>query len=120
VLTSEPGRRTPARVALAGPIQAPGAAGSSGGAGGRGIKQRSFNQDIYVLSWGGIKTRQFLKLLKANGATVDASRGKGGHVLVTLNGKQTTVPSHGDTDFDPDFLDDICKQRGTRLRELNR
>lgn len=67
-----------------------------------------------------MKTRQFLKLLKANGATVDTSRGKGGHVLVTLNGRQATVPSHGDTDFDPDFLDDICKQLGTRLRELTR
>lgn len=55
-----------------------------------------------------MKTRQFLKLLKANGATVDTGRGKGGHVLVTLNGRQATVPSHGDTDFDPDFLDDTA------------
>lgn len=67
-----------------------------------------------------MKTRQFMKLLKAKGATVDSARGKGGHVLVTLNGRQTTVPSHGDMDFDRDFLDDICKQLGTRLRELTK
>ncbi len=67
-----------------------------------------------------MKTRQFLRLLKAHGATIDKGRGKGGHVLVTLNDRQATVPTHGDTDFDPDFLDDICKQLGTRLKELNR
>ena len=67
-----------------------------------------------------MKTRQFLRLLKAYGAAIDKGRGKGGHVLVTLNGRQATVPSHGDTDFDPDFLDDICKQLGTRLKDLNR
>lgn len=67
-----------------------------------------------------MKTRQFLKLLKAAGATVDKGRGKGGHVLVTLNKRQATVPVHGDADFAPDFLDDICKQLGTRLKELNR
>ena len=70
--------------------------------------------------WSLRKTRQFLKPLLSNGAAIDKSRGKGGHVLVTMNGRQATVPSHGDTDFDPDFLDDICKQLGTRLRELNR
>jgi predicted RNA binding protein YcfA (HicA-like mRNA interferase family) len=67
-----------------------------------------------------MKIRQFLKLLQAHGATVVTGRGKGGHVLVTLNGPQSTVPTHGDTDFDPNFLDDICKQLGTRLKELNR
>lgn len=66
-----------------------------------------------------MKGRQFLKLLKANGAVIIKDRGKGGHVLVALNGKQATVPNHGDTDFDPDFLDDICKQLNTRLRELS-
>jgi predicted RNA binding protein YcfA (HicA-like mRNA interferase family) len=67
-----------------------------------------------------MKTRQFLKSLKAKGATVDTSRGKGGHVLVTLNDRPATVPSHGDTDFDPGFLDDMCQQLGTRPRELTR
>jgi mRNA interferase HicA len=67
-----------------------------------------------------MKTKQFLKLLKAAGAVIVKGRGKGGHVLVKMNGRQATVPSHGDTDFDPEFLDDICKQLGTRLRETQR
>ncbi len=65
-----------------------------------------------------MKTKQFLKLLKASGAEIMKNRGKGGHCLVKLNGKQATVPQHGDTDFDPEFLDDICKQLNTRLREI--
>ena len=67
-----------------------------------------------------VKTRQFLKYLKAAGATVVRDRGKGGHVLVTLNGRSSTVPQHGDVDYDPDFLDDICKQLGTRLRSIQK
>ena len=64
-----------------------------------------------------MKTKQFLKLLKRNGAEIIKGRGKGGHVLVLLNGKQTTVPVHA-ADYAPEFLDDICKQLSTRLKEL--
>jgi len=65
-----------------------------------------------------MKTKHFLKLLKAAGAEIIKNRGKGGHYLVRLNGRQTTVPQHGDTDYDPEFLDDICKQLDTRLRSI--
>lgn len=67
-----------------------------------------------------MKTKQFLKLLKAAQAEIIKNRGKGGHYLVKMNGRQTTVPMHGDTDYDPEFLDDICKQIGTRLKEINK
>ena len=67
-----------------------------------------------------MKTSQFLKLLKASGAKIIKNRGKGGHYLVKLNGKQATVPVHSDVDCDPAFLDDICKQLNTRLREIQR
>ena len=67
-----------------------------------------------------MKTKQFLKLLKAAGAEIIKNRGKGGHYLVKLKGKQTTVPIHGDTDYDPEFLDDICKQLNTRLRSIRK
>lgn len=67
-----------------------------------------------------VKSKQFLKLLKSAGAEINRNRGKGGHYLVTLNGKSTTVPVHGDTDYDPDFLDDICKQVKTRLRDIQK
>jgi mRNA interferase HicA len=65
-----------------------------------------------------MKTKQFLKLLKAAQAEIIKGRGKGGHYLVRLNGKQATLPVHGDVDYDPDFLDDICKQLKTRLNTL--
>lgn len=67
-----------------------------------------------------VKSRQFLKLLKSAGAEIIRNRGKGGHYLVRLNGRSTTMPVHGDTDYDPDFLDDICKQLDTRLRDIQK
>ena len=67
-----------------------------------------------------MKTKQFLKLLKSAGAQVTKGTGKGGHVLVSLNGMATTVPQHGDTDYDPVFLDDICKQLKTRLKDIQK
>jgi len=65
-----------------------------------------------------VKIKQFLKKIKAAGGEIIKGRGKGGHILIKLNGRATTVPTHGDNDIDPDFLDDICKQLGTRLRSL--
>ena len=67
-----------------------------------------------------MKTKQFLKLLKACGAEIIKNRGNGGHCLVKLSGRQTTVPMHGDTDYAPEFLDDICKQLNTRLRSIQK
>ena len=69
---------------------------------------------------GHMKSKQFLKLLKAAGADIIKNRGEGGHYLVGLNGRQATVPMHGDTDYDPEFLDDICKQLNTRLRSIQK
>ncbi|MFZ2961113.1 MAG: type II toxin-antitoxin system HicA family toxin [Candidatus Ozemobacteraceae bacterium] len=59
-----------------------------------------------------------MKKIRAAGGDIIKGRGKGGHILVRLNGRATTIPLHGDNDIDPDFLDDICKQLGTRLRSL--
>lgn len=67
-----------------------------------------------------MKSKQFLKLLKAVKAEIIRNRGKGGHCLVKLNGSSATVPVHGDTDYDPVFLDDICKQLNTRLKEIQK
>ena len=65
-----------------------------------------------------MKCSEFLRLLKRAGAQIDKKRGKGGHYLVRLHGRATTVPVHGDTDYDPRFFDDICKQLNTRLENL--
>jgi predicted RNA binding protein YcfA (HicA-like mRNA interferase family) len=54
-----------------------------------------------------MQAKQFLKFLKAFGAEIIKNRGNAGHYLVKLNGRQTTVPMHGDTDYAPEFLDDI-------------
>ena len=59
-----------------------------------------------------MKSKQFIKLLKRAGVEIIAGRGKGGHVLARYGGKQTTVPTHGDTDYDPVFIKKICKQLG--------
>ena len=66
------------------------------------------------------KTQQFLRLLKSAGTQVTKGRGKGGHVLFSLNGMATTVAQHGDTDYDPVFLDDICKQLKTRRKNIQK
>lgn len=65
-----------------------------------------------------MKSSEFLRLLRRAGAQIDRKRGKGGHYLVRMNGKANTVPVHGDTDYDPRFFDDICKQLDTRLEKL--
>ena len=65
-----------------------------------------------------MKSSEFLRLLRRAGAQIARKRGKGGHYLVRINGKATTVPVHGDTDYDPRFFDDICKQLATRLENL--
>lgn len=65
-----------------------------------------------------MKSSEFLRLLKRAGAEIDRKRGKGGHYLIHLNGRGTTVPIHGDADYDPRFFDDICKQLLTRLEHL--
>lgn len=67
-----------------------------------------------------MKTKQFLKYLKSCGAEIIKNRGNGGHYLVKLNGRQATVPMHGDIDYAPEFLDDICKQLNTRLRSIQK
>jgi predicted RNA binding protein YcfA (HicA-like mRNA interferase family) len=58
------------------------------------------------------------KQLRRHGVEVIGKRGKGGHVLAKFGGKQTTIPVHGDTDFDPMFLQKICKQLGIDPKDI--
>ena len=60
-----------------------------------------------------VKTSEFLRWLKKNGATIDAGRGKGSHVKVTLNGKQTVVPSHS-KELKTGTVEAIKKQLGLK------
>ena len=59
-----------------------------------------------------MKGKQFIKRLQQHGVEIIHVRGKGGHVLVKHKGHQTTIPVHGDADFDPAFLRKVCKQLG--------
>lgn len=56
---------------------------------------------------------ELLRKLKALGAKVDPSRGKGGHVRVELNGRVTYVPMHGGKkDLGPKLVGKILRQLG--------
>ena len=60
---------------------------------------------------------ELLRKLKALGATVNPSRGKGGHVQVILNGKVTFVPLHAG-DIKKGTLHAICRQLGLMENDL--
>ncbi len=59
-----------------------------------------------------IKTQQLIKKLKKYGVEFEKGRGKGGHQLAKYQGKQKTIPIHGDADLGPIFIKKICKQLG--------
>jgi len=65
-----------------------------------------------------MKGRQFVKLLRHHGVETIEKRGKGGHVLAVFRGRKTTIPVHGDADFDPVFLQKICKQLGINPKDI--
>ncbi len=65
-----------------------------------------------------MKGKQFVKKLRKVGVTITESRGKGGHVLVTIGEKWTTVPTHGDADLSPEFLKKVCKQLGIDPKDV--
>jgi predicted RNA binding protein YcfA (HicA-like mRNA interferase family) len=60
---------------------------------------------------------QVLRELKALGATVNASRGKGGHVQVVLNGRVSVLPVHAG-DIKKGTLHAICRQLGLKESDL--
>ncbi|MCY4222462.1 MAG: type II toxin-antitoxin system HicA family toxin [Thiotrichales bacterium] len=59
-----------------------------------------------------MKTRQFLRKLRAQGATVDVGRGKGGHVYVRYRGRKSIVKMHGSKDLDNRYIRLVCSQLG--------
>jgi len=61
--------------------------------------------------------KDLLKKLKALGATVNPSRGKGAHVQVVLNGRTSVIPVHAG-DIKKGTLHAICKQLGLKENDL--
>lgn len=65
-----------------------------------------------------MKARQFLRKLRARGATVDAGRGKGGHVYVRYAGRKSIVKMHGSKDLDNRYVKLVCAQLGIDPEDL--
>ena len=60
-----------------------------------------------------MKTSEFLRWLKYKGAIFDTRKGKGSHIRVMLNGRQTVVPSHS-KDLKTGTVEAIKKQLGIK------
>lgn len=65
-----------------------------------------------------MKAHELIRKLKALGARVDASHGKGSHVAVRLGGRVTFVPVHGKRELPPGTFRAILRQLGLRPDEL--
>lgn len=65
-----------------------------------------------------MKARQFLRKLRARGATVDVGRGKGGHVYVRHGGRKSIVKMHGSKDLDNSYVKLVCRQLGIDPEDL--
>ncbi len=65
-----------------------------------------------------MKSKQLIKKLKKHGVEIIKGRGKGGHQLAEYNGKQSTIPIHGDTDLGPQFIKMLCKQLGINPNDI--
>ncbi|MDM8550071.1 type II toxin-antitoxin system HicA family toxin [Desulfobacterales bacterium HSG2] len=65
-----------------------------------------------------MKSKQFIRKLRQIGVGFVKGRGKGGHLLARYQGKQTTIPVHGDTDLGPQFIKLVCKQLGLDPKDI--
>jgi mRNA interferase HicA len=65
-----------------------------------------------------MKVKQFIQKLRKIGVEIIEGRGKGGHILAKYQGKQTTIPIHGDADMGSIFLKKICKQLGIKFEDV--
>lgn len=65
-----------------------------------------------------MKCKQFIQKLRRVGVEIIMGRGKGGHCLARYNGKQATIPIHGDADLGKLFLRKICKQLGIYFEDI--
>jgi len=64
-----------------------------------------------------VTSREVLRRLRRLGGEIVPGRGKGGHVLVLLDGRRTVVPT-GSGDLPPGTLAAIRKDLGLRRDQL--
>jgi predicted RNA binding protein YcfA (HicA-like mRNA interferase family) len=65
-----------------------------------------------------MRANELLRKLRALGAVIDASHGKGGHVAVKLRDRITYVPVHGKRDLPTGTFNGILRQLGLKRRDL--
>ena len=65
-----------------------------------------------------MKARELIRKLRKYGVEFVKGRGKGGHQLARYQGKQTTIPVHGDADLGPHFVKMLCKQLGINPNDI--
>ena len=61
---------------------------------------------------------ELLRKLRALGAVIDPSHGKGGHVAVRLGSRFTFVPVHGKRDMPTGTFNGILRQLGLKRQDL--
>jgi predicted RNA binding protein YcfA (HicA-like mRNA interferase family) len=62
-------------------------------------------------------SRELLRALRRLGATIDAARGKGGHVRVSLGDRVSHVPT-GSGELKTGLVQGVLKQLGLTIRDL--
>lgn len=65
-----------------------------------------------------MRSRELLRKLRRLGATVDAQRGKGGHVQVELAGRKSIIPT-GSKELRSRTLHSILRDLGLRSEDLS-
>jgi len=65
-----------------------------------------------------MKSKELIRKLRRHGVELVKGRGKGGHYLAKYQGRQTTIPVHGNADLGPIFIRLICKQLKIDIMEL--
>ena len=72
----------------------------------------SLTNTTEVFSIGPVNSKQMRKWLEQQGATFDP--GKGSHLKVFLNGKQSTLPMHGTAELGKGLVAAIKRQLGLK------
>lgn len=65
-----------------------------------------------------VKPKELHRKLKKDGVEISVTRGKGSHIRIFYQGRQTTAPFHGNTDIGLNLLKSICKQFGLDPDEI--
>ena len=57
-----------------------------------------------------VKGKQLVNKLRSLGVRIETGRGRGGHLLASLHGRQTVIKMHGAKDLSNRYVELICSQ----------